>query len=1091
MDQHNRMLLARAVAAGKTDGIVMVATEMGRTAEVITAAAALGAQIQARFDDVGYFRVRLPLSRFERLQTLPGVLIAQLDGSAYVYQLETDFVRYEKPKLIGADSIRADSIRRDSTARDSARVAALPLPPARALEAESPFSPMNDMRSYDLRRMDPRFDGRGVTIAVLEGGTLDFLHPALRFALDAKGDTVPKIRGVLSPLAYEPYVAAPRSLVGDQSGRLGFGHLAGDRNAVRRIRMVTVTDSTFTADDTTYTMPERGTYSFGRFTRGKATWAVLWDEARKLVWVDTNGDKSFADEQPLSDINTRFSAGMLTPLDSTEKEPKRAMSFAVQFDSIPGRVRLHVGTQGHQLMVATVAAGHNLLGGAADASAPGAQILIVDAGNAVYQILEGFVRAERDPRVDLITCSQVGGAFPGVGESLLSLIVNRAIEVYGKPFLASAGNAGPASNSTGEPGATPRVISVGGYVSAETYRAHYGWELPRRDWLIHYSSRGPEDNGGLKPDLVAPVLSVAGEVCSYMEVGKTLTYQFPRCWDLGGGTSSASPHAAGAAALLLSAARQSGLHADGRRLAWALRMGARYLAEYAAHEQGNGLVDVVRAFELLKLDVALPEIESRAPVRSVLAPYLREPGYGDGLYLREGWTAGDARTETITLTRRSGPTAPMRYALRWRGNGGTFSTAQHTVTLPLNTPVRIPVRVAPTVAGMHSAQLQLVDLEADVPVHEVLATVVAAERFTPENGYTVRRTASIPWQSAHSVFVEVPRGTAALRIDLAVATGKVNVQLSDMTSGDGPTGWRPHQRPSEQQQVVGGQSATLVVPVPDPGVMEILVEPFNEAKLGADSAQYHVTSEVELTVAALHVEAGNRAGTAARIVRPGDAAPLAFTNRGAALAGAAAVSSVGIRRELAGRVEPGRTFPEYIVIVDSGATSLRVATTSADSSLSLYLYDCGGEKCALWDALFTASTRKSLTVVQPRAGLWKVLVVPTRTARAPAAFTYTEVVTHPKYGTADSTVAGARAVGATWSERGVYRALATPPPGYELVGVTDVVDEAMERSERERPLVKFQEHLTPYRPARLATVVVPLRPAVPATHAIGAEVGRE
>src|SRR4051812_13087330 len=68
VEHHNRMLLAKALAQGKTDILVLFATEIGATERVARAAAALGAQVQARFDDVGYFRVRAPIARFDELR---------------------------------------------------------------------------------------------------------------------------------------------------------------------------------------------------------------------------------------------------------------------------------------------------------------------------------------------------------------------------------------------------------------------------------------------------------------------------------------------------------------------------------------------------------------------------------------------------------------------------------------------------------------------------------------------------------------------------------------------------------------------------------------------------------------------------------------------------------------------------------------------------------------------------------------------------------------------------------------------------------------------------------------------------------------
>jgi hypothetical protein len=198
-------------------------------------------------------------------------------------------------------------------------------------------------------------------------------------------------------------------------------------------------------------------------------------------------------------------------------------------------------------------------------------------------------------------------------------------------------------------------------------------------------------------------------------------------------------------------------------------------------------------------------------------------------------------------------------------------------------------------------------------------------------------------------------------------------------------------------------------------------------------------------------------------------------NRYAPLGEASLVHAVGVEREIRGVADRSREHPEFNIVVDSGSTSLRVSLASANPNLALYLYDCAGTRCALWEDSFVGASRRSVVVVNPRGGLWKVIVDPAGAAPAGSAFTYSEIVTHPRYGSAEPPAASAaRPTGARWEESVGYRATSAPPPGFRLVGVTDLVDEAMERSERERPLVKFEDHLTPYRPTRLATAVVPL-----------------
>jgi hypothetical protein len=1069
LDHQNQLYLVKAAVEGKPDGMILFATEMGATDRVIRGIAALGGELMARFDEVGYFRARLPLKQFAKAQAIPGVLIAMIEGGALTYS--PGLVSYPEPKKSKADSLRADSVRKDSLVKDSLRVAALPLIPDAARAAESPYVAFNEMRSYDLRKQDARFDGRGVTIAVLEYGLIDVLHPALQKALTADGRPIRKLRGVITPYSYDPDFVQPDMLVG------GSTYADFDKNRVRRTRTVTATSGSFIVDDSTYKAAD-GVYSFGKFPRGKTSHAVIWDDARKVAWIDANGDKSFVDEKAMEDINTSFSVGMIKALDSTAKEPKRTVSFAIQFDSVPHAVRIHEGTAGHQTMVTSVAAASGLFG-AADASAPGAQIMIIDAGRTLYSYLEAWVRAARDPRVDLITSSQIGGTLMSAGEGLLALVMNRLIEVHGKPFFAGSHNSGPSTTTGGEPSMVPRVLSIGGYASASTYKAQYGWTVPDKDYLVSYSSRGPSTNGGAKPDVLAPVMSVAATPCTATSVQHTFIFRYPECYQIGGGTSSAGPHAAGAGALLISAARQSGLPTDVRHIAWALRMGARFLPNYPSHEQGAGLVDVVRSYELLKLakekGLDIPDIETRAPVRTVLSKLLRDPGLGNGLYEREGWKAGDVGTRTIRLTRRTGPAGPVTYALGWRGNDGTFSAVENTVTLPLDVPVEVPIRLAPKASGMHSALLLVVDQKGNVPVHHVLTTVVAADRLTPSNAFAVRYRERVPWPRAKSFFVDVPPGTASLRLDLAVSGGRVKLSTHDLSiqnTGSRETG-RSYRYATYKMSdwVYPGQHGTHVIADPEPGVMEILVEPFATSG-GADSARYNVPSEFELTASVQRAR-----GAVAQAAASGTPAAVSFANLQGAVAEPRIMAEVGARRVLRGTAGGAEIPTTYYINVDSGTTTLRVEATADNPAdqLTFYLYDCAGAKCALWDLTLRDGPRQSLLVTKPRAGAWKV-VVDAVSKNANAGFTYTEIMTSPKFGSVDRDNQAAQVkAGNSYSSTVAFTATGTPRVGYSSVGVADLVDEAVERAEREHPIGRFAPHLVPQRPTRLGTVVVPLR----------------
>ena len=217
--------------------------------------------------------------------------------------------------------------------------------------------------------------------------------------------------------------------------------------------------------------------------------------------------------------------------------------------------------------------------------------------------------------------------------------------------------------------------------------------MPFADNLHFFSSRGPREDGGFKPNFVAPGAAISST--PLWQVGGGLASVLPPGYSLFNGTSMAAPQAVGVGALLVSAAKAAGVQKQPDQIRQAFMSSARFLdpSRFQAYEQGNGLIDVDAAWNLLKTNIKTVDISSSVPVNTVLSGFLATPGVGPGIYDREGVTVGQSYTRMYTFTRNDGPGGAATYNLSWVGNDGTFSFRRRTsIALPQGAPVNLDGR---------------------------------------------------------------------------------------------------------------------------------------------------------------------------------------------------------------------------------------------------------------------------------------------------------------------------------------------------------------------------------------------------------------
>ncbi|WP_324610586.1 MULTISPECIES: S8 family peptidase [unclassified Streptomyces] len=160
------------------------------------------------------------------------------------------------------------------------------------------------------------------------------------------------------------------------------------------------------------------------------------------------------------------------------------------------------------------------------------------------------------------------------GTDPMSQALNALTASTGTLFVVAAGNTGPAPSTLGTPGAADAALTVGA--------------VDRDDSLASFSSRGPRyGDGAVKPDVTAPGVGIVAARAQGTTLGDPVDSHYVSL----SGTSMATPHVAGAAALLVQQ------HPDWspQQLKDALTSTASTVTGTGATEQGGGRVDVAAA----------------------------------------------------------------------------------------------------------------------------------------------------------------------------------------------------------------------------------------------------------------------------------------------------------------------------------------------------------------------------------------------------------------------------------------------------------------------------------------------------------------
>ncbi|MEV0621028.1 S8 family serine peptidase [Nonomuraea sp. NPDC050404] len=220
---------------------------------------------------------------------------------------------------------------------------------------------------------------------------------------------------------------------------------------------------------------------------------------------------------------------------------------------------------GHGTHVAGTIAGAGTDGGkgvAPGAKLLGGRVLAADGYGQLSWIIDGMEWAAGEKRAEIVNMS-LGTQEPG---GPLTEAVTGLTKQYGTLFVIAAGNDG-CDSCVGSPGDAPEALTVGA--------------VDKQDKLADFSSKGPIlADQAVKPDVTAPGVNITAAKPGGGEVAMS-------------GTSMATPHVAGAAALL----RQARPGLSGGELKSLLMATAKPGRDIPVDAQGAGRIDVAAALK--------------------------------------------------------------------------------------------------------------------------------------------------------------------------------------------------------------------------------------------------------------------------------------------------------------------------------------------------------------------------------------------------------------------------------------------------------------------------------------------------------------
>lgn len=739
LDLIDSMFLSRAIAENRKTVVVALAITPNRSLDVANPITSNGGSIGYVDDEVGYIRARVPLHYVRKIESSPHVNAIQVEGAL--------------PYFVSSRSWPAQSESASALKIDFMRY-------LKQLSHDHSINPFNDMGYNDFTKKYPSYDGRGVTIAIIEHFP-DFAMKEIQHAKDLEGRAIPK-------------VAEVHAFYGEEPGRMN--HESDRPDGLVRLSKVETSDrQDFIMNGRNIPVPARDHYFVGALQptnlsalRGSSDWqsepiVVVWDPDNSCAIIDANRNFDLNDDQCVREFNRFRDIGQLSLSNSNKKIPFVVLRGRSENSLVVATANIHT------VGVTMAAAGNSFFGSRLGGAAPEAQIVSISSQVMIDAQVEALIFAARHEKVDVILHMLGHMGANQTKNNVLNIISDRLARLFNKVIIVPAYNQRNQLNSVGVHSAAQNVLSIGQFIGRDVRKILTGVDVSSGPDL--YSSAGPTEDGRLAPDILAPSM-ITVPLPDYLAEIPFLTEICPKiawpgnasCFN---GTSAASPIAAGSVALLIGAAKQSSLHVDSESVISAVKASARLLRGYPVNVQGRGVLDLPSAWSTVKsarASLSKVDLEIRAPIRTTLGEFLSRNVYGQGLYEREGWEPGNVKRRSVTIKRLNGPESPIDIVLKIEGDySGTFSVQEH-IKLPIGKPIDVPLTINPAGAGVYSAFLRITEANSGRYIDDVGLTVVSAPKITAENGYKLRFNGGYKQPGFPRLYFSVPDGMSKIRL---------------------------------------------------------------------------------------------------------------------------------------------------------------------------------------------------------------------------------------------------------------------------------------------------------------------------------------